>query len=79
MYPERMGGGISHKRDVLICECALFNHVVVNLKTANDAKPAEYYALQLSGEALSSQVCTLRSPTQIRCKNGFGDVARHFR
>ena len=23
----------------------MFNHVVVNLKTANDAKPAEYYAL----------------------------------
>jgi hypothetical protein len=44
-----MGGGISHKRDVLICECALFNHVVVNLKTANDAKPAEYYTLQLTG------------------------------
>jgi hypothetical protein len=21
-----MGGGISHKRDVLICDCALFRH-----------------------------------------------------
>jgi hypothetical protein len=37
-----MGGGISHKRDVLICDGALFNHLVVDLKTANDANSRQY-------------------------------------